>query len=143
MTFPPSSTGGGGSHVYTIKLVKGWKAGTKITFPPSAKFPNVRITFVITEANNNETDKKLSSSLQRSGNDLIFRHQLDPEHVLKKQKFVDISVVLPDGSQWKRSIPSASSSRSLLRPGQKLTVPDLGMPIKGGPERGNLIIEFY
>jgi DnaJ homolog subfamily B member 4 len=152
VTFPPNTPplgggggagGGGGSHVYTIQLVKGWKAGTKITFPPSAKFPNVRMTFVITEtaSSNNETNF-LSSLLQRRGNDLIFRHQLDPHKRNKDEKFVPIEVpLLPDGTQvWKRSIPATSS---LLRPGQTLTVPDLGMPIKGGPERGNLIIEFY
>jgi hypothetical protein len=149
VTFPGGGgSGGGSSHVYTIHLVKGWKAGTKISFPPppppQSNLPPVRMTFVITEA---AAANETLLPLQRRGNDLIFRYKLgaDPDDLIRKTQkdnMVHIAVpLLPDGKQvWRRSIPATSS---LLRPGQTLTVPDLGMPIEGGPQRGNLIIEFY
>ena len=118
--------------IFTVHLKPGWKAGTKIKFPPTTSFP-AGITFVVKE--------KKHATLKRVGDDLIFRHKL-----VKKKKNdtssspVTITVHLPYGETWSRKIAGKSS---LLRKGQKLTVPDKGMPIKGGPFRGNLIVEFY
>ena len=55
---------------------------------------------------------------------------------------VRLSITLPDGQIWERVVPAERVAR-LLKPGQSLTVPDMGMPIKDTDERGNLIIDFY
>ena len=118
----------GYSRIFKVDVKKGWKAGTKVRFPPKGEFPG--IVFVVKE--------KKHGSFKRQNNDLIYRHKLSPRTKQNKEP-VQLTVPLLDGSIWSRIIPGDSS---LLRTGQKLTVPDLGMPIKGGPAKGNLIIEF-
>ena len=54
------------------------------------------------------------------------------------------------GEVWTRSIPKKKQKgddkndkvKKVVCHGQKMVVPQHGMPIKGGPERGDLIIEF-
>ena len=49
---------------------------------------------------------------------------------------------------WEKSIPKSEvddkdeESKQVLSHGQRMVIPHKGMPIKGGPERGDLIIEF-
>jgi DnaJ-class molecular chaperone len=107
-----------GARVYEIQLKPGWKAGTKITFPAKGHFPE--ISFVLKE--------KKHPTFVRKGDDLIYRHKVP-------QSDSHLTITLLDGSIWSRKIQR--------RKGQnKIIVPDLGMPIKGGPSRGNLIIEL-
>jgi DnaJ family protein B protein 4 len=117
---------GGSSKVYKIKLKPGWKEGTKVKFPATRTLP--AITFVVKE--------KKHAHFQRKGDDLIYRYQLEQP---SRQTPLHLSIILLDGiTKWSRTIPV-----SYLRAGQSLTISDHGMPIKGGPERGNLIIEFH
>jgi DnaJ-class molecular chaperone len=119
----------GRSKIYTIALRKGWKAGTKIKFDAAgATFPPM--TFVLQE--------KKHALFQRRGDDLLYRYNLPPTSA--NSNYVTIDLVLPTGESWSKTLPSSSS---FLRHGQSLTITDKGMPIKGGPQRGNLIIEFY
>ena len=85
----------------------------------------------------------------RRGDDLVHRHKIQPRTTDRTSgdrgtttttttTTTVIQVPLLDGSLWSRAIPA-----HLYRPGQSITVPDLGMPIRGGPRRGNLIVEFY
>ncbi|KAL7575545.1 hypothetical protein ACA910_020121 [Epithemia clementina (nom. ined.)] len=148
---------GGGSPLqqqYTIKLKPGWKAGTKVKFKQRGR-DVPPITFVIAEAKH--------ATLERRGNDLVYRHKVvgrnnnktdDNKKKRKKTKSasaatttsvvtdVRLSITLPDGQVWERVVPASRVER-LLKPGESLTVPDMGMPIKDTDERGNLIIEFY
>lgn len=116
---------GGSSKVYKIKLKPGWKEGTKVKFSATKNLP--AITFVVKE--------KKHALFQRRGDDLIYRYQLEQP---SRQTSLHLDIMLLDGTNWSRTIPV-----SYLRAGQSLTIPDHGMPIKGGPGRGNLIIEFY
>jgi DnaJ-class molecular chaperone len=116
---------GGTSKVYKIKLKPGWKAGTKVKFAATKVLP--AIMFVVKE--------KKHALFQRRGDDLIYRHRLEQP---TRETPLHLDILLVDGTRWYRTIPV-----SYLRAGQSLTIPDHGMPIKGGPERGNLIIEFY
>jgi DnaJ family protein B protein 4 len=120
---------GGRTRVFTVYLNKGWKAGTKVHFKARGGFP--AITFLVKE--------KKHSIFERRGDDLIYRHKILRDE--SKKKTLQLTIPLLDGTVWSRIIPGDSS---LLRPGQSLTVTDLGMPIKGNSSsRGNLIIEFF
>ncbi|CAB9521155.1 protein DnaJ [Seminavis robusta] len=129
------------SKIYTIQLKKGWKPGTKVKFEAS-RINNSwlpPITFIIQE--------KKHPFLERRGDDLVHRYNLDQMQHLggsneenTSTSSIHIELVLPDGEAWSRTLPKKSS---FLRHGQSLTITGKGMPIKGGPKRGNLIIEFY
>lgn len=131
-----------GSKVYTIQIKPGWKAGTKIKYPASSRFP--AMVFVVQE--------KKHLVFKRVGDDLVYQYHLDksknsqpsPHSNTDKASqqhgsSVTLDLKLPTGETWSRTIPANSI---LLRAGRTCTVPDKGMPIKGGPARGNLIIEF-
>jgi DnaJ-class molecular chaperone len=118
---------GGRSRVYPLKIKKGWKAGTKVKFPATREFPYA-ITFIVRE--------KKHPLFDRRGDHLFYRHVVEKK---KDNAPVQLDITLLDGTVWSRIIPARSS---LLRPGQSLTLPGMGMPIKGGPERGDLIVEF-
>ena len=133
------------SKIYTVKIQKGWKAGTKVKFNASKDGRYGAMTFVIQE--------KKHPFLERRGDDLVYRHDLnankrsrgrsdggDGDKIPSTGSTVKIELVLPDGEIWMRSLDKSSS---FLRRGQTLTITDKGMPIKGGPSRGNLIIEFF
>ena len=107
----------GRTRLVEVRLQKGWKAGTKIKYAATQKFPAV--TLIVKE--------KPHAHLERHGNDLIYK-------VPKGSQTVNI--VLPDGEVWERRLPRT------LRKGEQITIADKGMPIKGGPSRGNLILEF-
>lgn len=122
-----------GARVYSINLQKGWKAGTKVKFNASkdGRFPPM--TFVIQE--------KKHDLFQRKGDDLIYRYDLHSnQRQRNRQKSIKLELRLPNSEQWTKTLPLSSS---FLRNGQTLTVTGKGMPIKGGPDRGNLIVEFY
>jgi len=112
------------SKVFRVDLKAGWKSGTRIKFAATHSFP--AITFIVKE--------KPHPVFRRKGNDLIYRYKLDA-----KQEQMQLKIPLLDGSVWSRVMDSKST---IARKGSSLTIPDLGMPIKGGPARGNLIVEF-
>mmetsp|Transcript_20023 Transcript_20023/g.29688 ORF Transcript_20023/g.29688 Transcript_20023/m.29688 type:complete len:343 (-) Transcript_20023:71-1099(-) len=114
------------SRIYDVKLNKGWKAGTKVKFPPSGGFPGM--IFVIQE--------KEHRFLTREGDDLIYNCTISQMQASKGAK---LKIPLPDGE-----LLSVITSPDILPiiDGQNLLVPNKGMPIKGGPGRGNLKIVF-
>lgn len=95
-------------------------------FPPSGGFPGM--IFVIQE--------KEHRFLLREGNDLIYSCTISQKQAIKGAK---LKIPLPDGE-----LLSVTTSPDILPiiDGQNLVVPDKGMPIKGGPGRGNLKIVF-
>ena len=107
------------SKTYTIHIKQGWKEGTKITFRG-----NPTMVFVVQQVPH--------PTLLREGDDLVYRQRIPHD-----ASVIDIHVTLPDGEEWHKKL---STKSSLVRRGQRLTVPDKGMPTKGG--RGNLLIEF-
>lgn len=131
------------TQIFSVDIQKGWREGTKIRYPAKRGCPG--IVFVVKE--------KKHPYFQRCGNDLVYRHSLN-HHSSTSNQYTDgsssssssssppvhLNITLLDGTIWSRTLPGDSS---LARPGQHLTIPNLGMPIKGGPEKGNLIIEFH
>lgn len=107
----------GRSRLFQVQLQKGWKAGTKLKYPATQVFPAV--TLVVRE--------KPHPTLLRRDNDLVYR---------VATATTTIEVTLPDGEVWKRRLPRT------MRTGDHVTISEKGMPIKGGPARGDLILEF-
>lgn len=110
---------------YTIELKPGWKAGTKIKFPArhDGYFP--AMTFVVNE--------KPHAYLKRQGNDLLYKCEITKRQA---ERGVKIKIPLPTGEtvEVKEEGP--------MEDGYVKTVVNKGMPIRGGPRRGNLKIEF-
>lgn len=113
------------TKVYTVPIKKGWKAGTKVKYPPKDGFPGM--IFVVEEAKH--------PFLERQGNDLIYKCQLSEKQANKGAK---IKIPLPDRDIYELQVRDDLP----IQPGTSLTVADKGMPIKGGPQRGSLIIQF-
>ena len=111
------------TKTFTIQLKPGWKTGTKVSFPPTSDFP-FTIVFQIEE--------KEHPRFTRVGNDLIYRHATS--HPSNR-----IEITLPDGEVFAKEM---SSLPAHFQKGHKITVSNKGMPIKGGPQRGDLIIEL-
>ena len=114
---------GGREQIYTVHLKKGWKAGTKIKFPPRKGFP--AMNFVLQE--------KRHADLQRKGDDLV--HTIHTPH--HTTAVYHVRLTLPDGQDFSRKIkvPKGGNQR-------EVTIPGKGMPIKGGPQHGDLILRF-
>jgi len=119
----------GRERIFPIVIQPGWKEGTKIRFKATVHFP-AHLTFVIKE--------RPHTFLIRQGNDLIWPHcKLTPGQVERGAKLkiplpqheenVKETIVVPPGT--------ANDTKSMI-------IPNKGMPIQGGPERGNLIIHF-
>ncbi|CAJ1948427.1 unnamed protein product [Cylindrotheca closterium] len=126
-----------GEKLYSIQLQKGWKAGTKITFAGKNGFPTM--TFVVEEAKH--------KYLRREGNDLHYTCRISESQT---KGGITLKVPLPTGEVWTKSIPkkkhkggnNEDKAKKVVSHGQKMVVQQQGMPIKGGPERGDLVIEF-
>lgn len=112
-------------ELYVIRLKKGWKAGTKIKFSPRGSFP--AMTFVV--------EDKPHPFLQRHGNDLNYNCEITAKQA---KRGATIKIPLPDGEIFSLS----TESHIPMETDYIMTVPDKGMPINGGPERGNLLIRF-
>ena len=61
-----------------------------------------------------------------------------------------VTIPLPSGETFSKTIPKSqnddddndSEEEGAVSDGEKMVIPSKGMPIKGGPDRGDLIIEF-
>eukprot|EP00934_Nitzschia_sp_Nitz4_P002826 Nitzschia sp. Nitz4//scaffold92_size79448//15354//16391//NITZ4_005386-RA/size79448-processed-gene-0.3-mRNA-1//1//CDS//3329560171//2816//frame0 len=108
---------------YRIQLQPGWKAGTRLTYPPRRRPSFPQMTFVIQE--------KPHAWLQRHGNNLHYtcRH-------------IPVSIQLPTGDVYRieKADVVGAGDKKKGRKRQRIVVPSKGMPIKGGPERGDLIV---
>ena len=123
---PVSVNGQIESKVYEVRIKKGWKAGTKIKFPPKDGFPG--IIFVVEE--------KEHPFMDRDGDDLVYRCEVTSKQAATGVK---MSIPLPDGEVL---TVKADKDELPIQEGQILTVLGKGMPIKGGPKRGDLHIIF-
>jgi DnaJ-class molecular chaperone len=118
----------GEENVQTIQLKPGWKEGTKITFDGRARGHPTMI-YVIEEAPH--------KYLRRDGNNLHYTCWISESQT---NGGIHIKVPLPTGDVWSKTIPK--SDESAVSNGEKLVIPSKGMPVKGGPQRGDLIVEF-
>ena len=118
----------GKQKIYNINLKPGWKDGTKVTFQGKNGLPTM--VFVIEELPHKD--------FERQGDDLYYKHYI-PESMSSSE--INLNVLLPSGEQFSKSIDIGKSD-TLLANGKRLVIPSKGMPIKGGPERGNLIVEL-
>jgi len=114
----------GKQKVLEIAVRRGWKAGTKITFN---RDDGGKLVFVLKE--------KAHRWFTRRGNDLVWKCKLTAAQV---EKGVKLTIPMLDGSDLVvRTNPGeVRSNGGTKREAGK------GMPIKGGPSRGDLIIEF-
>lgn len=112
-------------ELYVIKLKPGWKAGTRITFPPrhGGHFP--AMVFVVEE--------KPHAFLKRHGNDLYYNCEITTRQAHRGAK---ISIPLPTGETL------TVKAEGPVENGHVMTVNGKGMPIRGGPRRGDLKITF-
>lgn len=111
------------TRIYEVALKKGWKTGTKVKYPPKDGFPGM--IFMIQEAKH--------PFLERQGDDLVYTCKLNEKQATKGAR---IKIPLPDGELYEL-IPDLP-----IEPGQVTSIAGKGMPIKGGPERGWLMIKF-
>jgi DnaJ homolog subfamily B member 4 len=126
----------GKEKIYKIPIKPGWKAGTKITF--QGQFSTGLPTMIF------EVEELPHKFLRRQGNDLHFVCWIEEGQT---KGGIQVTVPLPTGETYQRKIPKVHSddgkeSVPVLANGEKLVVHNKGMPIKGGPERGDLVIEF-
>jgi len=116
-----------GEKIYTIDVKPGWKSGTKVSFRSQSGFPP--ITFILRE--------KEHSFLTRKGDDLVWKCAVTPRQA---EKGIRLKIPLPGGDLVdivlsEDDLPVCNNQKKIVR--------GKGMPIKGGPEKGDLIIEFH
>jgi DnaJ-class molecular chaperone len=120
----------GKQKIYNIKLKPGWKHGTKITFQGKKNIPTM--VFVIEELPH--------IYLERKGDDLYYTHYISESLI---RSGINLKILLPSGENLSRTVFIENGmSTPILANGKRLVIPSKGMPIKGGPERGNLIVEL-
>ncbi|KAG7340571.1 heat shock protein DnaJ domain protein [Nitzschia inconspicua] len=129
----------GEERIYTIPIKPGWKAGTKVTYQGKQHGPHRSPTMIF------EIEEIPHKFLKRKGDDLHFVCWIDETQT---KGGIQIGVPLPTGETYTRKIPKTATTEEdgsdapVLSNGEKLVIPNKGMPIKGGPERGDLVIEF-
>ncbi|OIV98267.1 hypothetical protein TanjilG_09901 [Lupinus angustifolius] len=117
-------------EILIIELKRGWKKGTKITFPEKGnQEPGViaaDITFVI--------DEKPHTLYKRDGNDLILNQEIT---LLEALIGKTLAITTLDGRSL--MIPLTD----IVKPGAEVVIPNEGMPIsKELGRKGNLRIKF-
>ena len=114
----------GSSQVVQINVKKGWKQGTKITYP---RVCGGSITFVLKE--------KPHRWFKRIGNDLVWICNITSEQALKGIK---LTIPTLNNDKLKFKVESGQIPNGI----SNTIVTGKGMPIKGGQSYGNLIINF-
>lgn len=116
--------------ILTVEVKKGWKEGTKVTFPKEGEETQTNIpadvVFVVKD--------KPHPVFKRDGSDIIY-----PAKVTLKEALCGCSVKAPtlDG----RSI--TVTVQDIIRPGMKKRITGEGLPLPKTPgHRGDLVVEF-
>jgi len=76
--------------------------------------------------------------LKRNGDDLVYICRISEDQA--RRGGIKIKVPLPTGDTWTHVFPR--NNNGTISNGQRHIEANKGMPIKGGPERGKLIVEF-
>ena len=122
-------TFGRNEKIYSIPIKPGWKSGTKVTFNGSKSgIP----TMVF------EVEELPHKYLTRNGDDLIYICRITDDQA--RRGGIKIKIPLPTGETWTHVFPRDDNAK--ISNGQRHFEANKGMPIKGGPGRGNLIVEF-
>jgi DnaJ family protein B protein 4 len=119
----------GQEKIFEIALKPGWKEGTSITFAASNDFP-VSMVFQVQESPH--------AYLRRQGNDLYYTCWISESQT---KGGIKLKVPLPSGEVWSKHIPKGEDD-TVVPHGKQMVIPSKGMPIKGGPERGDLVVQF-
>ena len=112
------------NEIFTIKVKPGWKSGTKVTFNTQN---GGKILFII--------GQKPHKFLKREGDDLRWQCQLNKGQV---DKGANITINTPIKDE---QVKICTKDKNLSN-GNTMYITGKGMPIKGGPKRGDLIITF-
>jgi DnaJ-class molecular chaperone len=114
----------GSSQVVQINVKKGWKQGTKITYP---RVCGGSITFVLKE--------KPHRWFKRIGNDLVWICNITSEQA---QNGIKLTIPTLNHDKLKFKVASGEIPNGI----SNTIITGKGMPIKGGQSYGNLIINF-
>lgn len=118
----------GKEKIYTIRLKPGWKEGTKLTFDGKLG-ESPTMVFVVRQAPH--------KYLRRDADNLHYTCWISESQT---KGGINVRVPLPAGDVWSVEIPK--KKETCLPNGEKMVIKSKGMPVKGGPERGDLIVEF-
>lgn len=113
---PPSPSG-----VYEIRVKPGWRAGTKVTFARGAR----HVTFRLRET--------APHGLVRRRDDLVYTARLTRAEAARG---VTLAVPRLNGEAWSVELQPGEAHEGFSR-----RFNGGGMPIKGGPARGDLLVE--
>ena len=113
---PPSPEG-----TFDIEVRPGWRAGTKVTFSRAPR----HVTFLLRESPH--------AALRRRRHDLVFDARLS-----RRQAARGLTLDVPrlNGEDWHVEFAPGEARDGLTR-----RFSGGGMPIKGGPARGDLLVE--
>ncbi|KAG5178115.1 hypothetical protein JKP88DRAFT_270573 [Tribonema minus] len=120
-----SAGGAPASAVVEVRVRPGWKAGTRVAFP--ARRGVRAVTFVVRE--------RAHRYLAREGDDLVFTARVTRVQAERGVR-VRVPLLAPGDVAELRTQPGE------VRAGLTRAVPGRGMPIKGGPRRGDLKVTF-